>query len=88
MGSSNSVAAIWKNGNIEVLAFKTGFRHVPSCVAYKKRNPAHIIVGSFAKQKMQNTSYGVFHHVRDLLGVSYDDTIVKYLTRGSVKNYV
>ena len=83
LGSSKCVAAIWKNGNIEVLASKTGSRQFPSCVAYNKRNPAQSIVGSFAKQKMQSTSYGVFHHVRDLLGVSYDHPMVTRM-RGSV----
>ena len=83
LGSTNSVAAIWKNGDIEVLAYKTGFRFFPSCVAYDKRNPAHSIIGYFAKQKMQKTSYGVFHHVRDFLGVTYDNPIVAEM-RGSV----
>ena len=82
LGSSNCVAAIWKNGNIEILASK-GFRQFPSCVAYNKRNPTQIIVGHFAKQKMQTTSYGVFHHVRDLLGVSYDNPVVARM-KGSV----
>ena len=84
LGSSKCVAAIWKNGNIEVLAYNSGSRQFPSCVAYNKRNPAQGIVGYFAKQKMQNTSYGVFHHVRDLLGVSYDNPIVARM-RGSVR---
>ena len=83
LGSSNSVAAIWKNGDIEVLASKTGSRLFPSCVAYNKRNPTQSIVGYFAKLKMQTTSYGVFHHIKSLLGVSYDDPIVTRM-RGSV----
>ena len=83
LGSSNCVAAIWKNGNIEILVSKVGSRQFPSCVAYNKRNPTQIIVGHFAKQKMQTTSYGVFHHVRDLLGVSYDHPMVTRM-RGSV----
>ena len=84
LGSSNSVAAIWKNGNIDVLVSKTGSRLFPSCVAYNKRNPTQSIVGYYAKQKMQTTSYGVFHHVRDLLGVSYDHPIVARM-KGSVR---
>ena len=83
LGSSNCVAALWRNGYIEFIAYKTGSRQFPSCVAYNKRNPTQIIVGHFAKQKMQTTSYGVFHHVRDLLGVSYDNPIVARM-RGSV----
>ena len=83
LGTTNSVAAIWKNGNIEVLASKTGSRLFPSCVAYNKRNPAQSIVGAFAKQKMQTTSYGVFHSCKRLLGVSYDNPIVAKMS-GSV----
>ena len=83
LGNTTSSAAIWNNGDIEVLAYKTGSRQFPSCVAYNKRNPTQSIVGYFAKQKMQTTCYGVFHHVRDLLGVSYDDPIVTRM-RGSV----
>ena len=83
LGSSNCVAAIWDNGIIEIISYKTGSRKFPSCVAYNKRNPTQIIVGHFAKQKMQTTSYGVFHHIKSLLGVSYDDPIVARM-RGSV----
>ena len=83
LGNTTSSVAIWKNGNIEVLAGKHGSRLFPSCVAYNKRNPAQSIVGYFAKQKMQTTSYGVFHHVRSLLGVNYDNPIVARM-RGSV----
>ena len=83
LGTTNSVAAIWKNGNIEVLASKTGSRLFPSCVAYNKRNPAQSIVGAFAKQKMQTTNYGVFHSCKRLLGVSYENPIVAKMS-GSV----
>ena len=61
LGTTNSVAALWKNGSIDVLAYKTSSHLFPSCVAYNKRNPAQSIVGYFAKLKMQTTSYGVFH---------------------------
>ena len=83
LGSSKCVAAIWKNGNIDVLASKTGSRLFPSCVAYNKRNPAQSIVGYFAKQKMQTASYGVFHSCKRLLGVSYENPIVAKMS-GSV----
>ena len=83
LGTTNSVAALWKNGNIEVLAYKTGSRLFPSCVAYNKRNPAQSIVGYFAKLKMQTTSYGVFHSCKRLLGVTYDNPIVAKMN-GSV----
>ena len=83
LGTTNSVAALWKNGNIEVLAYKTGSRLFPSCVAYNKKNPAQSIVGYFAKLKMQTTSYGVFHSCKRLLGVTYDNPIVAKMN-GSV----
>ena len=83
LGTTNSVAALWKNGNIDVLAYKNSSRLFPSCVAYNKRNPAQSIVGAFAKQKMQTTNYGVFHSCKRLLGVSYDNPIVAKMS-GSV----
>ena len=83
LGTTNSVAALWKNGAIEVLAYKTGSRLFPSCVAYNKKNPAQSIVGYFAKLKMQTTSYGVFHSCKRLLGVTYDNPIVAKMN-GSV----
>ena len=83
LGTTNSVAALWKNGNIEVLASKTGSRLFPSCVAYNKRNLAQSIVGYFAKQKMQTTNYGVFHSCKRLLGVPYENPIVAKMS-GSV----
>ena len=83
LGTTNSVAALWKNGSIEVLAYKTGSRLFPSCVAYNKKNPAQSIVGYFAKLKMQTTSYGVFHSCKRLLGVTYDNPIVAKMN-GSV----
>ena len=83
LGTTNSVAALWKNGNIDVLAYKNSSRLFPSCVAYNKRNPAQSIVGAFAKQKMQTTNYGVFHSCKRLLGVSYENPIVAKMS-GSV----
>ena len=79
LGTTNSVAAIWKNGTVDVIAYKTGSRLFPSYVAYNKKNPANSVIGQFAKQKMESPSYGVFHSCKRLLGVPYNSNIVKIM---------
>ena len=83
LGTTNSVAGVWKNGNIEIIAYKSGSRLFPSCVAYNKRDSSNSVVGQYAKQKMESPSFGVFHSCKRLLGVPYDSDIVRRM-QGSV----
>ena len=83
LGTTNSVAGVWKNGNIEIIAYKSGSRLFPSCVAYNKRDSSNSVVGQYAKQRMESPSFGVFHSCKRLLGVPYDSDIVKRM-QGSV----
>ena len=83
LGTTNSVAGVWKNGNIEIIAYKSGSRLFPSCVAYNKRDSSNSVVGKYAKQRMESPSFGVFHSCKRLLGVPYDSDIVRRM-QGSV----
>ena len=78
LGSTNSVAAIFRNGQIEVLPSKAGSKLFPSYVAYSKRTPGVYIVGEFAKRRLSQPATSiVVHDCKRLLGVNYDSEIVR-----------
>ena len=78
LGNEKSVAAIFRNGQIEVLPSKSGSKLFPSYVAYSKRTPGDYIVGELGKKKLyQPAGWIVVHDCRRLLGVSYDSEIVR-----------
>ena len=77
LGNEKSVAAFFRNGQIEVLPSKAESKFFPSYVAYSKRTPGEYTVGEFAKKKLsQPAGWIVVHDCRRLLGVSYDTEIV------------
>ena len=78
LGNEKSVAAIFRNGQIEVSPSTAESKLFPSYVAYSKRTPGDYIVGEFAKRRLsQPAGWIVVHDCRRLLGVSYDTEIVR-----------
>ena len=78
LGTTNSVAAIFRNGQIEVLPSKSGSKLFPSYVAYSKRTPGEYIVGEFAKRRLSQPATSiVVHDCKRLIGVGYDSEIVR-----------
>lgn len=74
LGTTNTCAAIWRNGNVEVIPTKTGKRTLPSVVAFT-RCQRH--VGDDAKNQKELNPQNVFFEVKRLIGRKMDDPVVQ-----------
>ena len=80
LGTTNSVAAIFKNGRVEMITNMFGSCIVPSCVYPENGNPPYIC-GFIAKEKMKTWPKEVVHNCKRLIGAKYDDPIVKVMQK-------
>ena len=77
LGTTNSVACIFKGGKLETLCAKSSERVYPSYVSFPSTGRPAYLVGKTAKDKMKSRPKEVIHDVKRLFGVNYDSDIVK-----------
>uniref|UniRef100_A0A914QD30 Heat shock protein 70 n=1 Tax=Panagrolaimus davidi TaxID=227884 RepID=A0A914QD30_9BILA len=74
LGTTFSVVGIWKDGKVEIIANKEGFRTTPSCVSYTTKE---LLVGNAAKIKQDQNLENTVYDMKRLLGKEYDPEIGK-----------
>ena len=77
LGTTNSVAAIYKAGKIEVLKSKFSDHFYPSVVSFPEKGKQSFLVGRIAKDKMKVKPREAVYNVKRLFGVEYNSEIVK-----------
>ncbi|KAK8833386.1 hypothetical protein WA577_000351 [Blastocystis sp. JDR] len=81
LGTTNSVAAIFRNGRVEMLVDKNGSCITPSYVYFpRNRNPPYIC-GFFAKSIVFMCPKEIAHSVNRLIGAKYSDPIVNTMQK-------
>ena len=79
LGIVNSVAAIFKNGIVDMITNMFGSCIIPSCVYYPENgNPCHVC-GFAAKERIESWPKNVIHDFLPLVGVKYSDPVVKHV---------
>ena len=78
LGIINSVAAIFKNGRVEMITNMFGSCIVPSCVYPENGNPPYIC-GFIAENSIEAWPKSVIHDFLPLVGVKYSDPVVKHV---------
>ena len=81
LGTTNSVACIFKGGKLETLCAKSSERVYPSYVSFPSTGRPAYLVGKTAKDKMKSRPKEVIHDVKRLFGVNYDSDIVKTMKK-------
>ena len=81
LGTTNSVAAIFKNGKVEMVVDKNGSCITPSYVHFPKNGNPPYVCGFIAKEKMKTWPKEVVHNCKRLIGAKYDDPIVKVMQK-------
>ena len=76
LGTTNSVAAIYRNGKVEMVVDKNGSCITPSCVYFPRSGNPPYICGFIAKEKMKTWPKEVVHNCKRLIGAKYSDPIV------------
>ena len=76
LGTTNSVAAIFRNGKVEMVVDKNGSCITPSYVLFPKNGNPPYICGFVAKSKAEQTPKEIAHNCKRLIGAKYDDPIV------------
>ena len=76
LGTTNSVAAIFKNGKVDMVVDKNGSCITPSYVCFPRNGNPPYICGFIAKEKMRTWPKEVVHNCKRLIGAKYDDPIV------------
>jgi molecular chaperone DnaK (HSP70) len=74
LGTTNSVSAIWRNKNLEIITDNKGNKSVPSIVAFNKKNK---LCGNEAKDQLINNPENTIYDVKRLIGKRYSDEIVQ-----------
>lgn len=74
LGTTNTCAGIWRNGNVEIIPTRTGKRTLPSVVAYTKYNR---YIGDDAKNQKEFNPQNVFFEVKRLIGRKMNDKSVQ-----------
>eukprot|EP01129_Flabellula_baltica_P013356 TRINITY_DN6177_c0_g1_i2.p1 TRINITY_DN6177_c0_g1~~TRINITY_DN6177_c0_g1_i2.p1 ORF type:complete len:406 (+),score=123.16 TRINITY_DN6177_c0_g1_i2:473-1690(+) len=69
-GSEFSSVAVFKNGNVEVIADSQGVRRIPNIIAYTN---SEVLIGNEASSVHARFPKATITHVRDVLGKSYED---------------
>ena len=81
LGTTNSVAAIFRNGRVEMLVDRNGSCITPSYVYFpRNRNPPYIC-GFVAKDRVFMCPKEVAHSVNRLIGAKYSDPIVNTMQK-------
>ncbi|KAK8825168.1 hypothetical protein WA556_006456 [Blastocystis sp. ATCC 50177/Nand II] len=81
LGTTNSVAAIFKNGKVDMVVDKNGSCITPSYVHFPRSGNPPYICGFIAKEKMKTWPKEVVHNCKRLIGAKYDDPIVKVMQK-------
>ena len=77
LGIINSVAAIFKNGKVEMTVDKNGSCITPSYVYFPRSGNPPYICGFIAKVRIESWPKNVIHDFLPLVGVKYSDPVVK-----------
>jgi molecular chaperone DnaK len=75
LGTSNSCAAVVRNGRAQVIPSREGHNTVPSMVALNQRQ--HIVVGQNAKGQLLFNPTRTVHGAKRLLGRAFDSAVVQ-----------
>jgi molecular chaperone DnaK len=75
LGTSNSCAAVVRDGRPQVIPSREGYSTVPSMVALNQRN--HIVVGQNAKGQLLFNPTRTVHGAKRLLGRAFDSGVVQ-----------
>ena len=70
LGTTNTCVAIWRNGNVEIIADEHGNRTIPSYVAFSNKS---VYVGHEAKNQKDINIKNVFYDIKKLIGMHYVD---------------
>jgi molecular chaperone DnaK (HSP70) len=74
LGTTNSVSAIWRNKNLEIITDNKGNKSIPSIVAFNKTGK---ICGHDAKNQLINNPENTIYDVKRIIGKRYSDDIVQ-----------
>ena len=76
LGTTNSVAAIYRNGKVDMVVDKNGSCITPSCVYFPRNGTPPYVCGFVAKDKINAYPREVVHSCKRLIGAKYSDPIV------------
>ena len=79
LGIVNSVAAIFKNGKVEMTVDRNGSCIIPSYVYFPRSGNPPYICGFAAKYRIELRVKNVIHDFLPLVGVKYSDPVVKHV---------
>ena len=79
LGTTNSVAAIFRNGRVEMVVDRNGSCITPSCVYFPRNGNPPYICGFVAKDRVYQTPKEVVHSCKRLIGAKYSDPIVNVM---------
>ena len=81
LGTTNSVAAIFRNGRVEMVVDRNGSCITPSYVFFPRSGNPPYVCGFVAKDRISTYPREVAHSCKRLIGVRYDDPIVKVMQK-------
>ena len=81
LGTTKSVSGIVMNGRVELVPNEHGKHTVPSYVAYPPNGRPVFAVGNIARGRMRFNAAGVIYDCKRLIGMNYDDPIVKKMKK-------
>jgi len=73
LGTTNSVVAVWRNNNLEIIPDENGNTTLPSVVAFSKKSK---YIGREAKAQIELNSANSFYEVKRLIGRKFEDLTV------------
>ncbi|MGA8891919.1 MAG: Hsp70 family protein [Anaeromyxobacteraceae bacterium] len=79
LGTSNSCAAVVRNGRPQVIPSREGYNTVPSMVALNQRN--RVVVGQNAKGQLLFNPTRTVHGAKRLVGRAFDSAVVQSMLR-------
>ena len=77
LGTTNSVAAFYRHGKVEMVVDRNGSCITPSYVCFPANGNPPYICGFIAKDRIKTRPKEVIHNCKRLIGVKYRDPIVK-----------
>ncbi|XP_021839143.2 heat shock cognate 70 kDa protein [Spinacia oleracea] len=75
LGTTNSCAAVWKRGRVEIIANDKGSRTTPSCVSFTETEH---LTGDAAKNQIGLNSANTIYGVTRLIGRTFSDESVQH----------
>ena len=76
LGTSNTVTAVFRNGRIEVVPDTNGLTVIPSYL-WVADSENQYVYGFVAKSRLRTQPRSVFHDVKRLIGLHYNDPLVQ-----------